>query len=53
MINFLSNTKKLRFMQIKEIYKRACYSVENLIAKKKNKFFENKLYIGKTKDFQT
>ena len=42
-------------MQIKEIYKRACYSVENLIAKKKNKFFENKLkkYIGKTKDFQT
>ena len=42
-------------MYINEIYKRACCSVENLMAKKKNNFFENKLkkYIGKTKDFQT
>ena len=42
---------RLRLHGDKEIYKRAWYSVQNLIAKKK-RFFENKLkeYIGKPKD---
>ena len=36
----------------KEVYKRARYSVQNLIPKKKKEFFENKLKecIGKPKD---
>ena len=44
--------KKTRLHVDKEIYKRARYSVQNLIAKKKKEFFENKLKecIGKPKD---
>ena len=44
--------KKPRLHLDKEIYKRARYSVQNLIAKKKKEFFENKLKecIGKPKD---
>ena len=44
--------KKTRLHVDKEIYKRARYSVQNLIAKKKKEFFENKLRecIGKPKD---
>ena len=48
----LGNTKKTRLHINKKIYKRAQYSVQNLIAKKKKQFFENKLKecIGKPKD---
>ena len=48
----LRNTKKTRLHINKKIYKRAQYSVQNLIAKKKKQFFENKLKecIGKPKD---
>ena len=44
--------EKTRLHVDKEIYKRARYSVQNLIAKKKKEFFENKLKecIGKPKD---
>ena len=44
--------KKTRLHVDKEIYKRARYSVQNLIAKKKKEFFEKKLKecIGKPKD---
>ena len=45
--------KRTRLHIDKEIYKSPRYSVQNLIAKKKKKFFENKLKecIGKPKDF--
>ena len=38
----------------KEIYKSARYGVQNLIAKKKKEFFENKLkeFISKPKDLR-
>ena len=39
---FFKKCKKTRFHIDKEIYKRARYSVQNLIAKKKKEFFENK-----------
>ena len=43
--------RKTRLHIDKEIYKRAQYSVQNLIAKKKKYFFENKLKcISKPKD---
>ena len=44
--------KKTRLHVDKEIYKRARYSVQNLIAKKKQEFLEKKLKecIGKPKD---
>ena len=44
--------KKTRLHVDKETYKRARYGVQNLIVKKKNEFFENKLKecIGKPKD---
>ena len=44
--------KKTRLHVDKEIYKRARYSVQNLTAKKKKEFFENKLKerMGKPKD---
>ena len=44
--------KKTRLHVDKEIYKRARYSVQNLIAKKKKQFFEKKRKecIGKPKD---
>ena len=44
--------KKTRLLVQKEIYKRARYSVQNLITKKKKEFFENKLKecISKHKD---
>ena len=46
------NKYKNRLHVDKEIYKRARYSVQNLIAKKKKEFFENQLKkcIGKPKD---
>ena len=49
---FFKKYKKTRLHIDKEIYKRVRYSVQNLIAKKKKEFFENKLkeYIGKLKD---
>ena len=44
--------KKTRLHVDKEVYKRAQYSVQNLITKKKKEFFENKLKecISKPKD---
>ena len=44
--------KKTRLHVDKEIYKRARYSVQNLIAKKKKEFFEKNLKecIGKPRD---
>ena len=44
--------KKTRLHVDKEIYKRARYSLQNLTAKKKKEFFENKLKecMGKPKD---
>ena len=44
--------KKTRLHVDEEIYKRARYSVQNLIAKKKKEFFENRLkeFIGKPKE---
>ena len=49
---FFKKYQKTRLHVDKEIYKRARYSVQNLSAKKKKEFFENKLkeYIGKPKD---
>ena len=49
---FFKKYKKTRLHVDKEIYKRARYGVQNLIAKKKKEFFENKLKecIGKPKD---
>ena len=49
---FFKKYKKNRLHVDKEIYKRARYSVQNLITKKKKEFFENKLKecIGKPKD---
>ena len=49
---FFKKYKKTRLHVDKEIYKRAPYGVQNLIAKKKKEFFENKLKecIGKPKD---
>ena len=49
---FFKKYKKTRLHVDKEIYKRARYSVQNLIAKKKKEFFENKLKecIGKPRD---
>ena len=49
---FFKKYKKARLHVDKQIYKRARYSVQNLIAKKKKEFFENKLKecIGKHKD---
>ena len=46
------NKYKNRLHVDKEIYKRARYSVQNLIAKKKKEFFESQLKkcIGKPKD---
>ena len=46
--------KKTRLHVDKEICKRARYSVQNLIAKKKKQIFENKLEkcIGKPKDLR-
>ena len=49
---FFKKYKKTRLHVDKENYKRARYSVQNLITKKKKEFFENKLKecIGKPKD---
>ena len=49
---FFKKYQKTRLHVDKEIYKRARYSVQNLSAKKKKEFFENKLkeYISKPKD---